>query len=129
MKELPQLTDAQKEALEGVHKSFFDKSVTLLHGVASSGKTEIYAHLIDYVLKQGNQVLMLVPEIALTTQLTGRLSQYFGKQMLVYHSKFSDNERVEIWNTLLNSHEPYLVVGVRSSVFPSFRQAWAGDSR
>lgn len=120
VKPLPTLTEPQKKALDAVHKSFLERPVTLLHGVASSGKTEIYAHLIDYVLRQGNQVLMLVPEIALTTQLTARLSQYFGKRMLVYHSKFSDNERVEIWNTLLHSHEPWLVVGVRSSVFLPF---------
>lgn len=118
--DLPVLTEPQKEALGGLHQAFFDKGVVLLHGVASSGKTEIYAHLIDYVLKQGNQVLLLVPEIALTTQLTTRLGRYFGKRMLVYHSKFSDNERVEIWNTLLHSHQPYLVLGVRSSVFLPF---------
>ena len=93
----------------------------MLHGVTSSGKTEIYAHLIDRVLHEGRQVLYLVPEIALTTQLTNRLRKIFGDKLMIYHSKFSDNERVEVWNKLLHNDEPMLVLGVRSSLFLPFK--------
>lgn len=117
---LPQLSDAQSEALGSVHRQFLDKGVVLLHGVTGSGKTELYAHLIDYALKQRQQVLMLVPEIALTTQLTCRLKEFFGERLLVYHSKFSDNEKVEIWNRLLHTNEPHVVLGARSAVFLPF---------
>ncbi|MDE6145239.1 MAG: primosomal protein N', partial [Muribaculaceae bacterium] len=89
-------------------------------GVTSSGKTEIYIHLIDRVLRAGHQVLFLVPEIALTTQLTERLQRVFGSKVLVYHSKFTDNERVDIWNRLLHSREPMVIIGARSSVFLPF---------
>lgn len=117
---LPELTEAQGEALRGVHTAFKDKAITLLYGVSASGKTEIYTHLIDYVLHQGNQVLYLVPEIALTVQLTSRLRAIFGDKVVVYHSKFSDNERVEIWNRLLRGNDPCLVIGTRASVFLPF---------
>ncbi|MCM1075852.1 MAG: primosomal protein N' [Bacteroides sp.] len=117
---LPTLTEAQSEALDSIHKSWLNTDITLLHGVTSSGKTEIYIHLIDYVLKQGWQVLYLVPEIALTTQLTGRLQRVFGDKVVIYHSKFSDNERVDIWKKLLESNEPCVVIGARSSVFLPF---------
>ncbi|MCC8120070.1 MAG: primosomal protein N' [Bacteroidales bacterium] len=117
---LPQLSEAQQQALSDVHQAFRDKGIVLLHGVTSSGKTEVYAHAIDHVLRQGNQVLYLVPEIALTTQLTARLKEFFGNRLVVYHSKFSDNERVEIWNRLLHSNEPLVVVGARSAVFLPF---------
>ena len=117
---LPSLTDTQKEALDRIHKSWFDKDITLLRGVTSSGKTELYIHLIDYVMRQGRQVLYLVPEIALTTQLTSRLQRVFGDKVLIYHSKFSDNERVEIWNRLLGETSPCVVIGARSSVFLPF---------
>lgn len=118
--ELPRLTSHQDEALAGIHKSWFDHDITLLHGVTSSGKTEIYIHLIDYILKEKRQALYLVPEIALTTQLTGRLQKVFGEKVVIYHSKFSDNERVDIWKRLLSSSEPCVVIGARSSVFLPF---------
>lgn len=118
--ELPRLTSHQDEALAGIHKSWFDHDITLLHGVTSSGKTEIYIHLIDYILKENRQALYLVPEIALTTQLTGRLQKVFGEKVVIYHSKFSDNERVDIWKRLLSSSEPCVVIGARSSVFLPF---------
>ncbi len=117
---LPALSEAQTVALNGIHDSFKEHAVTLLHGVTSSGKTEIYTHLIDFVLRQGNQVLMLVPEIALTTQLTRRLQRVFGKRVIIYHSKFSDNERVDIWRRLLNTTEPCVVLGARSALFLPF---------
>ncbi len=117
---LPELTREQSRALKDLHSSFKDKAITLLYGVSASGKTELYAHLIDYVLRQGNQVLYLVPEIALTVQLTSRLRAIFGDKVVVYHSKFTDNERVEIWNRLLRSNEPCLVIGTRASVFLPF---------
>lgn len=117
---LPELTERQGEALREVHRSWMEKDVTLLHGVTSSGKTELYIHLIDYVLRQGRQVLYLVPEIALTTQLTTRLQRVFGDRVVIYHSKFSDNERVDIWRKLLDTQEPCVVIGARSSVFLPF---------
>lgn len=118
--ELPELSEAQRKALSEIHHSWLDHEVTLLHGVTSSGKTEIYIHLIDYVMQRGNQVLMLVPEIALTTQLTRRLQRVFGNKVVIYHSKFTDNERVDIWKRLLHSSEPCVVIGARSAVFLPF---------
>lgn len=118
--ELPKLSKPQSEALANIHRSFIDKNITLLHGVTSSGKTEIYIHLISYVLRQGNQALYLVPEIALTTQLTHRLQKVFGDKVIIYHSKFSDNERVDIWKRMLSTPEPCVVIGARSSVFLPF---------
>ena len=118
--QLPILSKAQAEALDLIHKSFIDKNITLLHGVTSSGKTEIYIHLIDYIIKKGEQALYLVPEIALTTQLTRRLQRVFGEKVIIYHSKFSDNERVDIWKKLLISNEPCVVIGARSSLFLPF---------
>ncbi|MDE5726244.1 MAG: primosomal protein N' [Duncaniella sp.] len=118
--ELPVLTDRQKEVLGEIHRSWLDRPVTLLHGVTSSGKTEVYIHLIDYALRDGRQALFLVPEIALTTQLTARLQRVFGSKVVIYHSKFSDSERVEIWRRLLSSSEPCVVIGARSSVFLPF---------
>lgn len=118
--ELPVLSDPQSAALDRIHKSWFEKDITLLHGVTSSGKTEIYIHLIDYVLKNGRQALYLVPEIALTTQLTRRLQKVFGEKVVIYHSKFSDNDRVDIWKKLLATSEPCVVIGARSAVFLPF---------
>ncbi len=118
--EMPTLSAPQNRALNEIYDSLREKAVTLLHGVTSSGKTEIYIHLIDSVLKQGRQVLYLVPEIALTTQLTERLQRVFGDKLSIYHSRFSDNERVEIWQRMLRSREPRVVLGVRSSVFLPF---------
>ncbi|MCM1022079.1 MAG: primosomal protein N' [Muribaculum sp.] len=117
---LPKLSSAQSKALDDVHKTLADKAVALLHGVTSSGKTEIYIHLIDYVLRQGRQVLYLVPEIALTTQLTRRLQRVFGDKVIIYHSKFSDNERVDIWRHLRADGSPCVVLGARSSIFLPF---------
>ncbi|MCM1005375.1 MAG: primosomal protein N' [Prevotella sp.] len=115
--ELPTLSSAQNEALRKICLSMSEHTVTLLRGVTGSGKTEIYTHLIDRALTHGDHVLMLVPEISLTTQLTSRLNKIFGDRMLVYHSKFSDSERVDIWRRVNDSHSPMLILGVRSSVF------------
>lgn len=115
------LNEIQQKAFEEIVDSFLQKDVTLLHGITSSGKTEIYIHLIDKVIRQGRQVLYLVPEIALTTQLTERLQRVFGSKLAIYHSKFSDNERVEIWNNLLKNKNIEIILGVRSSVFLPFR--------
>ncbi len=117
---LPKLSDAQGRALQEIRQAFRDKEVALLHGVTGSGKTEIYAHLIREVLDRGSQALYLVPEISLTTQLTDRLRSVFGDRLLVYHSKFSDNERVDIWRRMLTSNEPLVVLGARSAVFLPF---------
>lgn len=120
LKRLPVLSEPQQEALEKIHLLWKEKDVNLLHGITSSGKTEIYIHLINHVLGRGDQVLYLVPEIALTAQLTRRLQEVFGEKVVVYHSKFSDNERVDLWRKLLDSHEPLIVLGARSSVFLPF---------
>lgn len=121
-KELPALSPAQDKALDRIHIDFRDKDIVLLRGVTGSGKTEIYIHLIDFVLREGRQALFLVPEIALTTQLTRRLQSVFGKRVVIYHSKFSDNERVDIWRRMLESDEPCVVIGARSAVFLPFRR-------
>lgn len=120
MSPLPVLSQAQDKTLQLLHEAFADKSVTLLHGVTSSGKTEIYMHLISHVLSQGRQVLFMVPEIALTTQLTRRLQKVFGNKVRIYHSRFTDNERVDIWREMLASPGPCVVIGARSSVFLPF---------
>ena len=114
------LNEIQQEALHSIHDAFTEKEVVLLHGVTSSGKTEIYIHLIQEALMRGKQVLYLLPEIALTTQITERLLRVFGSDLAVYHSKFSDNERVEIWNNLLHQKGSRVIVGVRSSLFLPF---------
>lgn len=118
---LPVLSQAQQNALDEIHTSFRTHDVVLLHGVTSSGKTEVYIHLIEYVLHQGRQVLMLVPEIALTTQLTTRLQRVFGAKVLIYHSKFTDSERVELWRTILSTKEPLVVLGPARRFFFHFR--------
>lgn len=115
-----QLSDAQTAAYRKIHDIFREKDIALLHGVTSSGKTEIYTHLIKDALDNRKQALYLVPEIALTTQLTRRLQAVFGDKLLIYHSKFSDNERVDIWKKLLHSGDPCVVIGVRSSIFLPF---------
>lgn len=117
---LPRLSDLQNDALKKIEENFRDNPVQLLHGVTGSGKTEIYIRLIQKVLKEGDQVLYLVPEISLTTQLSDRLKKVFGSSLLVYHSKFSDSERVDLWKRLLSSKEPLVILGVRSSVFLPF---------
>lgn len=112
----------QQKAFDRINQCFGEKNICLLHGVTSSGKTEIYIHLIQQALKEGKQVLYLLPEIALTTQITDRLKRVFGARLGVYHSKFPDAERVEIWQKQLSA-EPYdIILGVRSSVFLPFRQ-------
>lgn len=118
--ELKPLSEAQNQAFRDTIEAFRSHNIALLHGVTSSGKTEIYTHLIESVLRDGKQALYLVPEIALTTQLTQRLQRVFGDKLLIYHSKFSDSERVDIWKKLLDSGEPCVVIGVRSSVFLPF---------
>lgn len=118
--DLATLSPQQQRACQEITEQLRSRQSVLLHGVTGSGKTEVYTHLIDHVLKTGNQVLYLVPEISLTTQLTDRLRKVFGDRLLVYHSKFSDSERVDIWKRLLESNEPMVVLGVRSSVFLPF---------
>ena len=115
------LNPYQEKALTEIERQFIEKPVVLLHGVTSSGKTELYIHLINKVLAEGKQVLYLVPEIALTTQLTSRLKRVFGNKLGVYHSKFSDAERVEIWNNVLQDKSYEVILGVRSSIFLPFR--------
>lgn len=117
LEEPPALSEEQRRAYDEIHQSMRQHAITLLHGVTSSGKTSVYMHLIADALRLGKQVLYLVPEIALTTQLTRRLRRVFGDKLLIYHSKFSDNERVDIWKRLLYSSEPCVIIGVRSSVF------------
>ncbi|MBP3535309.1 MAG: primosomal protein N' [Muribaculaceae bacterium] len=119
---LPTLSDAQRRALDGIIESWTSGrlNVTLLRGVTSSGKTEVYIHLISRAINDGRQVLFLVPEIALTTQLTRRLQRVFGAKVIVYHSKFTDNERVDIWRRVRQSAEPCVIVGARSSIFLPF---------
>lgn len=117
---LPDLSPAQNHAISSLKEQVKAHQVSLLHGITGSGKTEIYSHLISEVLNSGSQVLYLVPEISLTTQLTDRLRKIFGDKLLVYHSKFSDTERVEIWKQVLSSTGPLVVLGARSSVFLPF---------
>jgi primosomal protein N' (replication factor Y) len=119
----PQLSEPQQRALDSIYDQFETKNTVLLHGITGSGKTEIYIHLIREAMRQGRQILFLVPEIALTTQLIQRLSAYFGEQIGVYHSRFNANERVEIWQRVLenNPNQFRIVVGARSSVFLPFR--------
>lgn len=118
----PELSPAQQTALDGIYDQLTDKNTVLLNGITGSGKTELYIHLIREALRQQKQVLFLVPEIALTTQLIQRLSAYFGEQIGVYHSRFNANERVEIWQKVLaNDPDRFrIVVGARSSVFLPF---------
>ena len=116
------LSPAQQTAMDEVVESFQTKNVTLLHGVTSSGKTEIYIHLIDQCLRQGKQVLYLLPEIALTTQITERLRRFFGERMGVYHSKFTDAQRLAIYKRQASDNPYPLILGVRSSIFLPFQQ-------
>lgn len=110
------LSTHQTSALEKIKEGFADKSTVLLHGVTSSGKTEVYTHLIREQLENGKQVLFLLPEIALTTQLIGRLQEHFGAAVLIYHSRFNEQERVEVYNEVLKK-KPCVVIGARSSLF------------
>ncbi|MES2425412.1 MAG: primosomal protein N' [Bacteroidota bacterium] len=114
-----ELSTQQQEALVSIKQQFEQKDVVLLHGVTSSGKTQVYIRLIEQIMAQGRQVLYLLPEIALTTHIIERLRQYFGASIGVYHSRFNDNERVEVWQKVLNN-EYKVVLGARSSVFLPF---------
>ena len=116
------LNEYQQTALEEINRQFTDRKTVLLHGITSSGKTELYIHLIEKTLAEKKQVLYLVPEIALTTQLTSRLKRIFGNKLAVYHSRFSDAERVEIWNSLLHDKGCEVVIGARSALFVPFRK-------
>ncbi|RAR46305.1 replication restart helicase PriA [Flavobacterium lacus] len=115
------LSQPQQTALENIKKHLEAKDVCLLHGVTSSGKTEIYSQLIQETMQTGKQVLFLLPEIALTTQLVSRLRKFFGNKVAVFHSKYSNNERVEVWNQVLqNSPKAQVVIGARSAMFLPF---------
>lgn len=118
------LSPAQLQAKEDIIKCWTEKDVCLLHGVTSSGKTEVYATLIEEMLTAGKQVLFLLPEIALTTQIIQRLRKFFGKRVGVYHSGYSDNERTEVWNKVLSDvpGECDIILGARSSLFLPFNR-------
>ncbi|RYD91950.1 MAG: primosomal protein N', partial [Sphingobacteriales bacterium] len=113
------LTDHQQRASDSIMAQFERQNVVLLHGITGSGKTEVYINLIQNALESGSQVLYLLPEIALTTQIVVRLKKVFGDKMGIYHSKFSDNERVEVWKGIVDGQYQF-VVGVRSAVFLPF---------
>ena len=115
------LNVAQQDAYNSILMSFLKKRVTLLHGVTSSGKTEIYIHLIQREIEQHRQVLYLLPEIALTVQMMERLQRVFGDRLGIYHSKYSDAERVEIWQKQLSAHPYDIILGARSAVFLPFQ--------
>jgi primosomal protein N' (replication factor Y) len=118
---LSSLNSAQSKAFELVKTAFRTTDVVLLHGITSSGKTEIYIHLIREALDQQQQVLYLLPEIALTTQIINRLKSAFGNQVSVYHSKYSVSDRIKTWNRMLSDDEPRVILGVRSAIFLPFR--------
>ena len=115
------LSDVQQDAFNKIQFSFLGKNVTLLHGVTSSGKTEIYIHLIRQALEKKQQVLYLLPEIALTVQIMQRLQHVFGNRLGIYHSKYSDAERVEIWQKQLSKNPYDVILGARSAVFLPFQ--------
>jgi primosomal protein N' (replication factor Y) len=120
--EVKELSDAQQIALEEIQDSLKEKAITLLHGITSSGKTEIYVKLIEDMLSTGRQILYMLPEIALTAQLISRLQKYFGKKIAVYHSRYSMNERVEVWSHVLQKKsKAQIVIGARSSLFLPFQ--------
>jgi primosomal protein N' (replication factor Y) len=116
------LNEFQQQALDEITHCFTEKNTCLLHGITSSGKTEIYIHLIERMLAEGKQTLFLVPEIALTTQLTKRLQAVFGNRLGIYHSKINDQERVEIWQKMLSDGPYEIMIGVRSSLFLPFQR-------
>ncbi|MFM9987884.1 primosomal protein N' [Flavobacterium sp.] len=116
------LSEPQNKALSEIKTIFASKEVCLLHGITASGKTEVYIKLIERFLEQKKQCLYLLPEIALTTQLVSRLTKHFGNKVAVFHSKYSNNERVEVWNQVLNSSEKaQIVIGARSAMFLPFQ--------
>ena len=116
------LSEAQATAMEAIKRQWNGKHVVLLHGVTSSGKTEIYIHLIQEAIDRGEQVLYLLPEIALTVQMTQRLQRVFGSRLGIYHSKYSDSERVEIWRKQLSAHPYDIILGARSALFVPFQR-------
>jgi primosomal protein N' (replication factor Y) len=124
----PTLSPVQSEVLDRIKSEFLERNVVLLHGVTSSGKTEIYINLIKEQISMGKQVLYLLPEIALTAQIINRLKRFFGNRVGVYHSKFSDNQRVEVYQSLLGDgkelNQPTydVILGVRSSIFLPFKR-------
>ncbi len=119
---IKQLSEAQADAYNQLLLQMMQKDVTLLHGVTASGKTEIYIHLIQKAIDEGKQVLYLLPEIALTVQITERLQRIFGDRLGIYHSRYSDAERVEIWKKQLSSHPYDVILGARSAVLLPFQQ-------
>lgn len=122
LSEIVKLNEYQKRAFQEINSAFEKENICLLHGITSSGKTEIYVKLIENVLAEGKQVLYLLPEIALTTQLIVRLQNYFGEKVIVFHSKYSVNERVEVYQNVLNGNSnARIIVGVRSSIFLPFQ--------
>ncbi len=122
LENVKRLNEAQQETYNQIVFQFLKKNVVLLHGVTSSGKTEIYIHLIKKALEEKKQVLYLLPEIALTVQITSRLRHVFGNKLGIYHSKYSDAERVEIWKKQLSYHPYEVVLGARSAVFLPFQR-------
>ncbi len=119
--DLKSLNEFQTQAFEDIKENFKENKVTLLHGVTSSGKTEVYVKLIEECISTGSQALYLLPEIALTTQLITRLQNYFGEKVAVYHSKYSVQERVEVWNNVLQQQpKAQIVIGARSALFLPF---------
>ncbi|NMH29143.1 replication restart helicase PriA [Flavobacterium silvaticum] len=117
-----QLSPAQDEAFESILESFKSHDVSLMHGVTSSGKTEVYIKIIERVIESGSQVLYLLPEIVLTAQLVMRLTAHFGNKVAVYHSRYTSNERIEVWNQILESSEKaQVVIGARSALFLPFK--------
>lgn len=119
---IKELSPAQEKAYSEIKKSHETHEIVLLHGVTSSGKTELYVRLIDEVIASGKQVLFMLPEIALTAQLINRLQNYFGKKVAVFHSRYSNNERVEVWNKVLGKKEKaQIVIGARSAMFLPFQ--------
>lgn len=120
--DIKELNEHQEQALTDIKTAFDANKVTLLKGVTSSGKTEVYVKLMEECLEQNRQVLYLLPEIALTTQLIARLQEYFGEQIAVYHSKYNVQERVEVWNNVLSAkHKAQIVIGARSALFLPFK--------
>ena len=115
------LSEAQQVAFDGIKTNLQEFDVNLLHGITASGKTEVYIKLLEEYVQAGKQVLFLLPEIALTTQLVQRLTAYFGNEVAVFHSKYTNNERIEVWNQVLeNSSKAKVVIGVRSALFLPF---------
>ena len=116
------LSTTQKQALSQITKQFADKDTVLLHGVTSSGKTEIYIHLIQQAINKGEQVVFLVPEISLTTQLVQRLRNVFGNKLGVYHSGIGEHERTEVWEKMLSDRSYDIIIGARSALFLPYRK-------